>query len=633
MNAVVKPMPSNAIRVLVADDEAGIRESYREILGVAAPSEGASQLSDLRARLFGAARRPAAVPREEFDLVCCASAEEAVEVVTRAVRDGEPFDVVFLDMRMPPGRDGVWAAAAIRELDPQVDIVIATAYSDVNPEEISQRVPPMGSLFYLQKPFHVHEVRQLASALGRRRKAEEQIRQLAFFDQVTGLPNRALFREQLARALDQAQRREQPVAVLFLDLDNFKRVNDTLGHSTGDLLLREVAKRLLLNLRTGDAIAYGRPYREQEVLARLGGDEFTVLLPGLRQPRDAGLVAQRLLDALAEPIAFGGHEVTISASIGVAVSPRDGTDPDDLLKAADMAMYFAKREGRNGHQFYTEAMNANALKRMTMENYLRRALERGELALHYQPQLDIATREVVGVEALIRWNSKELGPVCPVEFIPIAEENGLILTIGDWVLRTACTQCKAWQDEGLALQRIGVNVSVRQIAQDSFPARVAAILAETGLAPEALELEITESVLMKDGEAALAVLRELKSLGVKLAIDDFGTGYSSLSYLKQFPIDHLKIDRSFVCAINTDPSDQAIATAVIAMGQSMRLLVTAEGVETEGQLSFLSEQRCSEAQGFLLSRPLPAAEARAFLARQLARSIGRGASPVSAAAG
>jgi len=622
MNAVLRPIPRSAVRVLVADDEADILESYRKILGSAAPSEGANRLSDLRARLFGTGQRPAALPREEFDLVCCTSAEAAVEAMARAASAGEPFDVVFLDMRMPPGRDGVWAATEIRALDPQVDIVIATAYSDVDPEEISQRVPPMGSLFYLQKPFHVHEVRQLASALGRRRRAEKQIRQLAYFDQVTGLPNRAHFREQLARALDQARRQEQPLAVLFIDLDNFKRVNDTLGHATGDLLLTEVAKRLLVNLRTTDAIAHGRAYREREVLARLGGDEFTVFLCDLRQPGDAGIVAQRLLHALAEPIAFGGHEVTISASIGIASYPQDGGTADELLKAADMAMYFAKREGRNGYQFYTEAMNADALKRMTMENYLRRALERGELSLHYQPQLDIATREVVGAEALLRWNSQELGPVSPAELIPIAEESGLILSIGDWVLRTACAQCRAWQDEGIALRRIGVNVSVRQFAQDSFPERVAAILAETGLAPEALELEITESVLMKDGEAALTTLRALKALGVKLAIDDFGTGYSSLSYLKQFPIDHLKIDRTFVCAINTDPGDQAIATAVIAMGQSMRLLVTAEGVETEGQLRFLSEQRCSEAQGYLVSRPLPAEEARDFLRRQLHATLG-----------
>jgi len=614
--------------VLVADDEEAIRESYREILGAAGPTEGASQLSDLRARLFGGGRRPASVAREQFDLVCCSGAEEAVEAVGLALAQGAPFDVVFLDMRMPPGRDGVWAATQIRELDPQVDIVIATAYSDVNPEEIGHRVPPMGNLFYLQKPFHVHEVRQLASALGRRRQAEEQIRQLAYFDQITGLPNRALFREQLARALKVADREERPLAVLFLDLDNFKRVNDTLGHSVGDLLLTEVSKRLLLNLRSGDSIAQGWPSRDAEVLARLGGDEFTVLLSGLHDRGDAGAVARRLLDTLAEPIRFGEHEVTISASIGIAVYPQDGADADALLKASDMAMYYAKREGRNGSQFYTEAMNASALKRMTMENYLRRAIERGELALHYQPQIDIATRGVVGVEALLRWSSRELGPISPAEFIPIAEESGLILTIGDWVLRTACAQCKAWHEGGIALGRVAVNVSVHQFAQDGFPARVAAILAETGLEPEALELEITESVLMKDGEVALTTLRALKALGVKLAIDDFGTGYSSLSYLKRFPIDHLKIDRTFVCAINTDPDDQAIATAVIAMGQSMHLRVTAEGVETEGQLSFLTERRCSEAQGFLLSRPLPAAETERYLRHHLQRSPHPGPTPL-----
>ncbi len=613
MNAVVKPSPRRTIRVLVADDEAGILDSYREILLASTLSTGSSQLIDLRARLFGGRGRAPAVPREEFDLVCCTGATDAVAAVGSALALGDPFDVVFLDMRMPPGRDGVWAAAQIRELDPLVDIVIATAFSDVDPEEIGHRVPPMGSLFYVQKPFHVYEVRQLASALGRRRQAEERIRQLAFFDQVTGLPNRALFKEELSRNLIQAQARGRALGVLFLDLDNFKRVNDTLGHSAGDVLLTEVAKRLFLNLRMDDAIAQGGHAREPEVLARLGGDEFTVILSNLREARDAGAVARRLLDALAEPVAFAGHEVTISASIGIAVYPGDGRDAESLLKSADMAMYFAKREGRNRYQFYTEAMNERALKRMTTENCLRRALERGELSLHYQPQLDLATREVVGVEALARWHSAELGPVSPAEFIPIAEDSGLILAIGEWAMRTACAQCKAWHDEGIRLDRVAVNVSVRQFAQDGFPARVARILEETGLEPEALELEITETVLMKDGEVALTTLRALKGLGVKLAIDDFGTGYSSLSYLKQFPIDHLKIDRTFVCAINTDPDDQAIATAVIAMGQSMNLRVTAEGVETEGQLSFLKDGQCSEAQGFLLSRPLPAAEVRDFL--------------------
>jgi diguanylate cyclase (GGDEF)-like protein len=628
MNAVLKPVADTAIRVLIADDEPSILESYREILKGSPPSSGSDRLSDLRTRLFGGARKVAPGLQQEFDLLFCTGAEEAVQAVRNALARGNPFDLVFLDMRMPPGPNGVWAAEQIRALDGNVDIVVATAYSDINPEEIAQRVPPTGSLFYLQKPFHVHEVRQLASALGRRRQAEERIRQLAYFDQTTGLPNRALFREQLRRALEQAQRTSQPLAVLFMDLDNFKRVNDTLGHSTGDLLLSEVSKRLLLNLRTRDVIAQGLLSAGSEVLARLGGDEFTVLLSSLRHGQDASTVAQRLLQALSRPIRFGEHEVTISASIGIAVFPDDGADADALLKAADMAMYFAKREGRNGYQFYTEAMNESALKRMAMENHLRRALERGELAVHYQPQIDIPTREVVGVEALVRWNSAELGQISPAEFIPLAEENGLILSIGDWVLRTACAQCKAWRGNGIRLGRVAVNVSVRQFAQDGFADRVAEILSETGLEAGALELEITESVLMKDGEAALTTLRELKALGVKLAIDDFGTGYSSLSYLKQFPIDHLKIDRTFVCAINTDPDDQAIATAVIAMGQSMRLRVTAEGVETEGQLNFLNERHCSEAQGFLVSRPLPAAEAEKYLRSRSRESTEPGLAPL-----
>lgn len=628
MNAVMETTPCRAIRVLVADDEAAILASYRDILLEAVPETQGSQLKDLRARLFGGGGRASPIPRQEFDLVCCAGAAEAVAAVAGALASGEPFDVVFLDMRMPPGRDGVWAAAQVRQLDPQVDIVIATAFSDTDPEEIGHRVPPMGSLFYVQKPFHVYEIRQLASALGRRRQAEERIRQLAYFDQITGLPNRALFKEQLGRALAQARGRGRSIGVLFLDLDNFKRVNDTLGHSIGDMLLTEVAKRLLLNLRVDDAIAQGAGDRERGVLARLGGDEFTVILNDLHEAHEAGLVARRLLEALVEPVQFGGHEVTIGASIGIAVYPRDGRDAEALLKSADMAMYFAKRDRRNRYQFYTEAMNELALKRMTTENLLRRAVERGELSLEYQPQLDLATREIVGVEALARWNSAELGPVSPAEFIPIAEDSGLILSIGEWFLRTACAQCKAWRDEGIRLQRVAVNVSVRQFAQDGFPERVAAILAQTGLEPEALELEITESVLMKDGDVALGTLRALKALGVKLAIDDFGTGYSSLSYLKQFPIDHLKIDRAFVCAISSNPDDQAIATAVIAMGQSMRLRVTAVGVETEGQLNFLSEGQCTEAQGFLLSRPLPAAEAREFLV-QGARTagLGRGLAP------
>ncbi len=600
------------IRVLVADDEPNIRQSYREIFVRPAESATRAGLSDMRARLFGGSPDTRSVVPDIFDLVLCSGAEEAVKTVDDAMSEDHPFSVAFIDMRMPPGPDGVWAAERIRMLDPMLDIVVATAYSDINPDEIAQRVPPTGSLFYLQKPFHVHEVRQLAVALGRRRQGENRIRQLAYFDVVTGLPNRTFFKEHLNRAIAMAKRHDRHLALLYLDLDNFKRVNDTLGHDIGDILLSEVAKRLLLNLRAGDAVVQAKKVADEESLARLGGDEFTVLLSEIRDPADAGVVAARLLESLAQPLNLEGHEITVGASMGIALYPADGADGDSLLKSADMAMYFAKRDGRGAYQFHTEAMNAAALKRLTIENHLRVALEQNELSVDYQPQMDVATGRVTGLEALARWHNGELGEVYPDDFIPVAEETGLILPIGEWVLRTACAQCKAWRDDGLEV-RVAVNVSVRQFAQDGFAARVAAVLEETGLPASALELEITESVLLKNGDAALAMLHELKGLGLQLAIDDFGTGYSSLSYLKQFPIDHLKIDRAFVCAKNADPDDHAIATAVIALGHSMHLRVTAEGVETESQLRFLSEHKCNEAQGFYLSRPLPAAAAGVFL--------------------
>ena len=617
MNASHQDTSNRVIRVLAADDESSIRDSYREILHTAATAPANAALSDMRARLFGDRKGAQAVTRESVELVCCVGAVDAVQAFAQAQADGHPFALVLLDMRMPPGPDGLWAATGIRELDPVVDLVIVTAYSDIDPEEITRRVPPAGSLFYLQKPFHAHEVRQLVTALGRRRLAEDRIRRLAYFDDITGLPNRAFFKERLSQTLETARRHAWALALLFLDLDNFKRINDTLGHSIGDLLLVEVAKRLLVSLRTSDVIAQGHANRDSEQLARLGGDEFTLMLSELATAEDAGVVAARLLEVLSKPLTLAGHEITITASIGIAVYPNDGTDVETLLKSADMAMYFAKRKGRNAFQFYTEAMNSAALKRMTMENGLRRALEQSEISLNYQPQIDIATGRISGVEALARWHSAELGEISPADFIPLAEETGLILPIGDWVLRTACAQCKAWRDEGLALPRVAVNISVRQFAQDDFAAHVAAILAETGLDAAHLELEITESLLMKDGDAALAMLHELKQLGVQLAIDDFGTGYSSLSYLKQFPIDRLKIDRVFVQGVQSDAQDRAIAMAVIALADSMDLKVTAEGVETAGQFAFLGDRCCGEAQGFYLSRPLPTAEVTSFLRQEL----------------
>jgi diguanylate cyclase (GGDEF)-like protein len=422
-----------------------------------------------------------------------------------------------------------------------------------------------------------------------KRRTDEKIHQLAYNDSLTSLPNREAFKERLHQTLALARRHQRMLAILFLDLDNFKRVNDTLGHSVGDLLLRAVAERLIASVRNCDAVAHCDVDDAQRNVARLGGDEFTILLAEIGQREAPAKVAQRILNALDKSFDLAGHEVFISPSIGIALCPEDGDDAETLLKNADVAMYAAKRSGKNVYR---------AL--------LRKALERDELSLHYQPQLDLASGEITGVEALVRWHNPELGAVSPGEFIPMAEESGLIVPIGEWVLRTACAQARRWIDEELPLSRVAVNISVVQFVRPDFPDLVSDVLRTTGLEPGVLELEITESLLAKDVDGAVRTLQALKDIGVQLSIDDFGTGYSSLSQLKRFPIDRLKIDRSFVRDITSDPDDAAIALAVIGMAGTMGLSVVAEGVETEAQMRYLQANRCDEIQGYHLSRPVPA---------------------------
>ncbi len=411
------------------------------------------------------------------------------------------------------------------------------------------------------QPSHLYGTLQDITELS---QTEERIRQLAFIDSLTRLPNRALFKDRLNTALKLVKRHNRHLALLYLDLDHFKRINDTLGHGVGDLLLQATADRLKLSVRSSDSVsrtASNEPIEsESESVARMGGDEFTVLLPQIDRSEDAALVAQRILSNLAQPMTIAGHEVFITPSIGIAIFPQDGDSGEALLKNADMAMYFAKHQGRNLYRFYDAALNEAALKRLTIESQLRKAIERNELTLHYQPQMDLGNNQICGVEALIRWVNAQLGFMSPLDFIPLAEETGLIIPIGEWVLRTACQQAKDWQDAGIGLERMAVNISVLQFVQPSFPGLVAQVLAETGLAASALELEITESLLMKDPQGALEILQALKKLGVQLAIDDFGTGYSSLSRLKQLPLDRLKIDKAFVREVNSQPNDAAIAT-------------------------------------------------------------------------
>ena len=432
-------------------------------------------------------------------------------------------------------------------------------------------------------------------------RTQANLYRLAHHDALTGLPNRLLFIDRLGQAMAQANRNERLVAVMLLDLDRFKAINDTLGHTMGDLLLRNVAEFLVSCVR------------EDDTVARLGGDEFTIMLPEIQHIQDAATVAQKILDAFTRPFFLDGHELFIGTSIGIALYPFN-EDLSLLLRNADIAMYEVKQQGGNNYQFYTAEMNTASLQRLSLEGALRRALERGEFVLHYQPQIDLTRGEIVGVEALVRWQHPERGLLGPMEFIPLAEENGLIVPIGEWVLRTACAQARAWQEAGLRPIRVAVNLSVRQFYQKNLVETVARILEQTGLDSRYLELEITESCLMQNTQTTVALLAELNRLGMRISIDDFGTGYSSLSYLKRFPVDTLKIDRSFVCDIGTDPDDDAIVKAIIALAQSLELRVVAEGVETPEQLHFLRTHGCNEIQGYLISRPLPADEA----ARQFA---------------
>jgi diguanylate cyclase (GGDEF)-like protein len=420
---------------------------------------------------------------------------------------------------------------------------------------------------------------------------------MAYFDPLTGLPNRELFNELLHHALAQAQRHnhDRLLAVLFLDLDRFKVINDTLGHSVGDQLLQAVAHRLKECCR-----------RDRDTVARRGGDEFIILLPDLDTTQEAVRVAQKIIDAFAHPFTLPEHELFISTCIGISIFPHDGAEGDSLIRNADMAMYRAKEHGRNRYHLYNLSMDAQAALRLSMEINLRKAMERGEFFLNYQPKVNVKTGMVVSFEALVRWQNPELGLVEPLQFIPLAEETGLIVPLGEWVLRTACAQNKAWQDAKYPHLRVAVNFSPRQFQILRLADMVENVLAETNLDPCWLELEVTEGIMLQNVENTITTLRRLSDLGVHISIDDFGIGYSSLSYIKKLPINTLKIDQSFISDITSNPDDAAIATAVINLAHSLRLNVIAEGVENEEQASLLNALDCSEMQGFFFSRPLSA---------------------------
>jgi diguanylate cyclase (GGDEF)-like protein len=440
----------------------------------------------------------------------------------------------------------------------------------------------------------INGIMAIVADITERKQAEARINYLAYHDTLTGLPNRVSFEEHLAASIARAGNNRAPLAVMFLALDRFKKFNDTLGHIVGDQLLKSVAERLTLSLREG------------ETAARFGSDEFSLLLSGINEVEDAERRAREFQDTLDQPFNIDGHELYVTSSIGIGLYPEDGRDAQGLLKSAGAALYRAKQAGGSNYQFYTADMNERALQRLALENQLRRGLERKEYRVYYQPQVNIDTGQITGMEALVRWQHPERGLIAPAEFIPLAEDTGLIAPLGEWVLRTACAQTRQWHDNGFHNLHVAVNLSPRQFQQPDLVLMIERLLKETGFDATRLELEVTESSVMKNAAAAIDTLGELKAMGIRISIDDFGSGYSSLSYLKSLPIDVLKIDQSFVRDMTTDPKDAAIVMAIIQLAHSLQLQVKAEGVETEDQLRFLRLLRCDEMQGYLFCRPIPA---------------------------
>jgi diguanylate cyclase (GGDEF)-like protein len=508
------------------------------------------------------------------------------------------FDIVITDLNLPD-IDGLAIISSIQAINSKIPIVVSIGETD---QKLSLQIVQMGAQDYLVKgQGDGHLINRVIDYSIERKKDVQQLSHLANYDSLTGLANRLLFRERLDRALIRADRSNTLVSLFVIDLDRFKNVNDTLGHDAGDQLLVQVANRLRECTREGDTVS------------RLGGDEFTIIMEDLKNADDAILTADKVLDFMKKPFDINSNEIFVTPSIGITVYPIDDTNAGHLFINADSAMYQAKESGRNCYRFYTENMNSHLIVQMNLELKLRRAIERQEFILHYQPKFNVHSQELIGAEALIRWIDPEEGMISPAVFIPLAEETGLIAPITDWVLQEACRQNSEWQQQGYKSIRIAVNLSPKQFNQENFAKRIFNQIICSDLAPKYVELEITESALMEDVEKSNEILNELKNWGIHISIDDFGTGYSSLSYLKKFPLDTLKIDQSFVRDLMQDSDDAAIVSAIIAMAKSLRFNVIAEGVETAEQLDYLAAHGCNEVQGYFTGRPVSAEEFVQFM--------------------
>jgi diguanylate cyclase (GGDEF)-like protein len=595
-------------RLLMIDDNPAIHEDYRKIF----TSRDDTQISAAEAALFGESQ--STVSRPTFDVDSAMQGQEGVELARRALAEGRPYAVAFIDMRMPPGWDGVETIENLWKVDPEIQVVVCSAYSDYDWMELLARLGRSDKLIVIKKPFEPIEILQSASALSRKwqnaralqhhvaglervvtdrtrglEAANRQLRHLASHDSLTGLPNRLLLDDRITQAIAQANRQKHEFAVAVLDLDRFKLINDSLGHRAGDEVLCEVALRLKGAIRAVDSIA------------RLGGDEFVIIFDGPTTKADTMAMGKRLLKVMKPSMRLLGIDVHVSPSVGIAFYPNDGANVDTLLAHADAAMYHAKKLGRNNVQCYIESLGAVTHERVKLESELHEALRRGQFELHYQPKVDTATGLINSAEALIRWRHPERGLLQPAEFIPVADECGLLDAIGEWVLCEACRQAKIWQERGPRAVRVAVNLSPSQFRVTDLVGQIRRALEGSGLDPGLLEIELTESAVMSDAEESVHILEAISRMGVLVSVDDFGTGYSSMSYLRRFPIDKLKIDRCFIEQMTARPEDASIVTAIISLAHSLRLKVIAEGVETPEQLQLLAKLGCDQYQGFHFS--------------------------------
>ena len=613
------PTPLANRRILIIDDNAAIHQDFRKVLGAQTEHTAQAALDVLEANLFG--ENVAATTRPNFEIDSAHQGQEGVAMAHQALIEGRPYAMAFVDMRMPPGWDGLKTIERLWVTDPDVQVVVCSAHTDYDWTEVVQRLGHSDKLLVLRKPAEPIEVLQCATALCRKwendrlvrdqvlrleevittrtrglEAANQQLRHLATHDALTGLPNRVLLDDRLQQAIAHAERDGRSFAVLVCDLDRFKLINDSLGHRAGDELLQEVARRLTTVVRTADTVA------------RFGGDEFVLIGTSVADPDDAASLAARIMDVLQAPVRIAAIDIHTSPSIGIAIYPDDGTSIQALLAHADAAMYSAKQNGRGTFRRYAAGMHAGTEDRVQLESDLHNAVTQNQFTLYYQPKVDTQTGEVRSAEALIRWNHPTRGVVSPVDFIPLAEECGLIGAIGGWVIREACRQARAWQIAGVPALRVSVNLSASQFRDSGLVDSIRRALDDAGLPARYLEVELTESAVMSDPEQSIAILEQLSAMGVLVSVDDFGTGYSSMSYLRRFPIDKLKIDRVFIDEIVSRPEDASIVRAIVSLAHSLRLKVVAEGVETPAQLEFLKTAECDEYQGYHFSRPLPAAE-------------------------